>query len=54
MARTTKMAQEITRLIKSGTPRTLAILRVYGERGKLGSKYRGISMTVPARKGKRK
>lgn len=55
MARTSKMAEEITRLIKSGIPRTLAILKVYGSRGKLGNKYKGISMTIPTRrKGKRK
>jgi hypothetical protein len=54
MARTTKMANEITKLINAGTPRTLAILQVYGSRGKLGSKYKGVSVTVPGRKGKRK
>lgn len=49
----------ISALIASGIPRTLAILQVYGKRGKLSKKYKGISISglkvnhrKPSRKGR--
>jgi hypothetical protein len=45
-------ATNITKMIKSGIPRRLAILIEYGNKGKLSKKYKGVQLSNLKRKGK--